>query len=216
MPRRDEIVPLEEAHAIGTRHGVPVIADAASQIYPLDYMTRNASEPDLTCFGSKYFGAPHSTGFVCGRKDLVDSVAAQGFIGYHTGGRIAIGRALKVDRQDVMAVVTALDAWFSMNHEDRLMENDRRLSGIRAKLQGIPGVTATVDQRKRYWGFTLLLKIGPDAGKTAAQVVKELDEGTPRILVETEGDDTVTVVAHTLNEGEEDIVADRLIEVLSG
>ena len=210
------VVTLEDAIGIAHGRGVPVIADAASQIYPLDYMTRNASEPDLTCFGSKYFGAPHSTGFVCGRKDLVDSVAAQGFIGYHTGGRIAIGRALKVDRQDVMAVVTALDAWFSMNHEDRLMENDRRLSGIRAKLQGIPGVTATVDQRKRYWGFTLLLKIGPDAGKTAAQVVKELDEGTPRILVETEGDDTVTVVAHTLNEGEEDIVADRLIEVLSG
>ena len=210
------VVSLEDAIEIAHGKNVPLIADAASQIYPLDYMTRNAGKPDLTCFGAKYFGAPHSTGFVCGRRDLVDSVVAQGFIGFHTGGRIAIGRPLKVDRQDVMAVVTALESWFSTNHEDRLMENDRRLSGIQSRLRGISGVTARVDQRERYWGFTLLVKVGPDAAKTADQVVKELEEGTPRILVETEGDDTVTVVAHTLNEGEEDIVADRLVEVLSG
>ena len=210
------VVSLETAIRIAHDHDVPVIGDGASQIYPLDYFRRNAQAPDLACFGAKYFGAPHSTGFVCGKKDLVDAVSAQGFIGFHTGDRTAIGRPLKVDRQDVIAVVTALDAWFSMNHEDRLLENDRRLSAMQVKLRGIANVETKVVQHQKFWGFTLHVVVDTVAlGKSVQEVVRELDQGTPRILVDTEGDNTITANAHTLNEGEDDIVVDRLREALT-
>ena len=210
------VVSLEDAAKIAHSKNVPVIVDAASQIYPLDYFRRNAQTGDLTCFGGKYFGAPHSTGFVCGRKDLVDSVVAQGFIGFHTGGRIAIGRPLKVDRQDVVAITTALKAWFTMNHEDRLMENDRKLSALKAQLEGIPHIDAKVVQNKRFWGFNLHVAIDTERlGKTAQQIAGELEQGNPRVLVDTEGDNTITAAAHTLNPGEEAILADRLTAVLT-
>ena len=41
------VVSLEEAVRIAHAHGVPVIADGASQIYPLDYFCRNAQSADL-------------------------------------------------------------------------------------------------------------------------------------------------------------------------
>ncbi len=70
---------------------------------------------------------------------------------------------------------------------------------------------------KGYWGSTL--KVVVDArslGKTAAEVAKELFDGDPSIRVSTEGDDTVTVNAHALNEGEETVVAERLRDALIG
>ena len=60
----DSVVGLEEKVDIAHGHGVPVIADAAAQIYPLDYLRRNAQSADLVCCGGKYMGAPHSMGFV--------------------------------------------------------------------------------------------------------------------------------------------------------
>ena len=108
QPDWDEsVVSLEETVGIAHDRGIKVIADAASQIYPLDYMRNNATGADLVCFGAKYLGAPHDTGFVWGTKDLIDAVSANGFIGFHTGGRRAIGRAYKVTRQGIVAVITS-------------------------------------------------------------------------------------------------------------
>ena len=81
----DSVLSLDEVVRIAHENDVPVIADAASQNYPLDYMIGNANAADLVCFGAKYFGAPHSTGFLCGKKELVDAAIANGFIGFHTG-----------------------------------------------------------------------------------------------------------------------------------
>ena len=88
-------VSLEDTVEIAHSHGIPVIADAAAQIYPLDYLRRNAQSADLVCFGGKYMGAPHSAGFLCGRKDMVQAAAAHGFIGPRPLGR---GMKMGTDR----------------------------------------------------------------------------------------------------------------------
>jgi len=51
-------------------------------------------------------------------------------------------------------------------------------------------------------------------GKSANDVFEELLDGSPRIRTAVEGDDTITVNVHTLNEGEENVIADRLRELL--
>ena len=154
-------------------------------------------------------------GFVCGSKELVDAVAANGFIGFHTGGRRAMGRAYKVTRQGIVAVIAALDEWFTMNHEDRLLAIDSRLTSMESGLRGMQNAESSVVQHDRFWGSTLHVKIDPATGKTAEGVLKELDEGNPRIWANSVGDDTVTFNAHTLNPGEEDIIVQRLREIVS-
>lgn len=211
----DSVVSLEETVRIAHEHDVKVIADAASQIYPLDYMLKNAQSADLVCFGAKYLGAPHDTGFVCGTKELVDAVAANGFIGFHTGGRRAMGRAYKVTRQGIVAVIAALDEWFTMNHEDRLIAIDSRLTHMETGLRGMQNAEPKVIQNDRFWGATLHVKVDPAAGMTAQDVLDKLDEGNPRIWANSVGDDTVTFNAHTLNPGEEDIIVQRLREIIS-
>jgi L-seryl-tRNA(Ser) seleniumtransferase len=213
----ESVLTLEQAVEIAHDAGVPVIADAAAQIYPLDYFRRNAQAADIACFGAKYMGAPQSSGFLCGKKELVDAAAAQGFIGFHTGGFRAIGRPLKVTRDGVVAVVAAVRAWLTMDHESRLLAIEERLAAIQRRLSGTPNVaTDLVHNPRHYWGSSLNVVLDTGTlGRNAEEVAAELDAGDPRIWVTAEGEDTIIVRAHELREDEEAIVADRLRAALT-
>ncbi len=210
QPDQGNAVPLEEAVEIAHRHNVLAIADGAAQIHPLDYFRRNAQSADLVCFGGKYFNAPHSTGFVCGKKDLITEVTAHGFIGPRP-----IGRGMKVDRQEIIGFVTAIDTWFTMDHEKRSREQDSKYAVIAQALEGICGVSTEIVPKKSHTLSDLHVTFDPKTvGKNAEQVSSELDAGNPRIRVPTQGDDTITINAYTLNVGEEFIIANRLRSLL--
>ena len=206
---------IEDVVRIAHGKGVPVIADAAAQNYPAEVFRGNAQAADLVCFGAKYLGAPHSTGFVCGKKDLIDAVVAQGFIAFQTDGGNSIGRPMKVDRNGVIAVTTAVKTWLTMNHEDRLMGVEAKLSTVQHGLRGIPNLKTDLQQVAQYWGFSLVLNLDTEAlGKTAQAVADELADGDPRIFLTADDDSTITVNAHALNDGEEEIVAEHLRNAL--
>ena len=205
-------VSLEEAVEIAHRNNVLAIADSAAQIYPLDYFKRNAQCADLVCFGGKYFNAPHSTGFVCGRQDLIDEVTAHGFIAPRP-----LGRGMKVDRQEIVGLLTAIDNWFSTDHDQRSKDQDARYDAISQVLDGIPGVSTEIVHAERSHTLSSLHVTVDEAtvGRNAEQVNDALEAGTPRIRANAAGD-AVVINAYTLREGEELIVANRLKEVLAG
>ena len=208
-PDQGKAMPLQQVVKIAHSHNVPVISDAAAQIYPLDYFRRNAQAADLVCFGGKYFNAPHSAGFACGRKDLIEAVSAHGFIGPRP-----IGRGMKLDRQEIIGLVTAIDEWFAMDHEKRSEEQDARYDAITQELSGIQNVSTKIVRIKGHMLSTLHVVIDT---KTlgAQQVVRQLDEGTPRIKVGAAGSDTITINAYTLNEGHEYMIAKALKSLLT-
>ena len=78
------------------------------------------------------------TGILCGRKDLIDAAFLHSFIGYETSPYDTIGRPLKVDRQEVIAVVVALREWFSMDHEARLSAYKRKAEELLSNLERHP------------------------------------------------------------------------------
>ena len=98
----DEMAPLEEVVRIGRKHSVSVIVDGAGQTFPVSKMRWTVQAADLVCMGAKYIGGPNSAGYVCGRKDLIEAVDLQGFIGFDELGQKGIhggiGRAYKIDR----------------------------------------------------------------------------------------------------------------------
>ena len=241
QPEDSTLVSQQAAVKLAHAHGIPVIADAAAQIYPVDYLLANARSADLVCFGAKYFGAPTSSGVVCGKRELVEAVAGHGYIAFQNqpDGQRAFGRPMKVDRQSVIAVIAALKTWLTMNHEDRLMDIDSRLSSIQRQLSGILHVSTEIVNSGHYWGNGLHVVLDTKAlGKTAEEVAIELDAGNPRIWVGLGAgdsgdrlhgfqggnyqhdprlsDDTFVINVHALNEGEDQIVAERVRSVLTG
>ena len=64
---------------VAHRRRVPVIVDAANQVPPLENLRRFIAEgADLVAMsGGKAFRGPQSSGFLCGRRDLVASALLQ-------------------------------------------------------------------------------------------------------------------------------------------
>ena len=215
-PIDDAIVSLEDTVALSRSRGVTALADACSQIYPLDYFRRCAQSADLVTFGAKYMGAPHSAGFVCGKRDLIDAVSAQSFVTYHYDGGRAVGRAMKIDRHEIIGVVTAIEDWFTMDHEERILEYEARFAVIDDALGDVDGVSTRRIEVPHYVPYMMLVDVDESVvGKTAEQVRVELDNGSPRIWVGAE-DGSLRVVVNCMSDEETAVVAERLREALGG
>jgi L-seryl-tRNA(Ser) seleniumtransferase len=202
---------------IARRHGVAVLADAAAEVHPLERMTWLAGRSgiDLVCFGAKYFGSVQSTGVLCGRQDLVEAAYMHGFIGYETYENRAIGRGYKVDRQEIAATVVALREWFAADHAARFAQQERRIQTIARALEGLPGVTAEPTWPRQGASMQLRVSLAPASRVTISAVEQRLREGTPSIWVRVDGD-VMNIVVHTLQDGEDAIVGERLRQVLTG
>ena len=179
---KDKAVSLKKTLEIAHNNNIPVIADAASQIYPIDYMLETAQSADLVCFGAKYFGAPHSSGLVVGKKEYIDKVKAQSFIAYQLEGRNAMGRPMKLDRQEVIGATVALEQWVNMNHEDRINEYVTKQETIKNIIGSVNGITAEIVEIPTFHGYSLKVSVDPSV-ISVDKLVDELANGSPRIMV---------------------------------
>ena len=209
----DSVVSYVDAVEVAHKHDVPLIGDCAAQNYPLEYFRTTAQTADLACIGGKYIGAPHSTGFVAGKKVLVDVVVSHGFI----ASPMSFGRGMKLDRQEIIGLVAAIEDWFTMNHEDRLMRYTDRFSVIEQGLAGILAVREIkIEPNDDFTLVGMAVVLATEAlGRSASDVVKELDNGVPRVRVASRENDTIVLNAHNLSEGEDAIIADTLRNLLT-
>jgi seryl-tRNA(Sec) selenium transferase len=145
-----------------------------------------AAGADLIAYAAKYFGAPNASGFLAGKRELVEAAAAQGFIAFEHGFHAAIGRPLKLDRQVIIAIVVALQERLATDHEARLRNNDRKAQTIARAIRGLAGVTVT--QRPDPPARATSLQVCIDrtkVGKSVAELGRTLESGYPAVWVGT-------------------------------
>jgi L-seryl-tRNA(Ser) seleniumtransferase len=213
---RPGTVPLAETLALAHERGVPVLVDAASQIYPVERMrswTRRGA--DLVGFGAKYFGAPQSAGLLCGRADLVASAARQGFIGFERGGHRPLGRPLKLDRGEIVATSVALREWVTADHGARIARIGARVDALARAFQGLPGVAAEPVPDVEFGAPWLRLRVDPAGGRSAGALAMQLEAGEPRIVADV-SEDAIGFNLATVAEGDEAVIAARVRLVLAG
>jgi L-seryl-tRNA(Ser) seleniumtransferase len=204
---------IELAHA----RNVAVIVDAAGRVYPLErFKSYTRLGADVVAFGAKYIGALNASGILCGRADLVAAATLQGFIGFETAAwEKSWGRPLKVDRQTIVAVVTALREWLDTDHDARLAGYERRLQAIASELDGAPGLQLSITRDEGPAPRVLRLQVDASRARLdVAGIVQGLWSGTPAIAVNRDGDSAVLVNPVTLREEDDGIVASRLGELL--
>jgi len=216
-PVNPNIPSLKDTVDFARSKGIPALADACSQIYPLEYFRENAQSADLVTFGGKYVGAPHSSGFVCGKADLIEAITHQSFVAYHYDGSKAVGRAMKIDRHAIVGLVAGVEDWFTMNHEERILGYESRFQTFENILNNIPNVKTERTEIHHYVPYYLRVHINSKRlGLTANDIKIKLDSGYPRIWVADIDENTIGISIHTLNEEEDEIVANRLNDVLIG
>jgi L-seryl-tRNA(Ser) seleniumtransferase len=210
------VLPFETVAAIAKKRGLRILVDAAAIVYPPARMRAYLDQgADLACFGAKYIGAPNSSGILAGRKDLVEAAFLQSFVGFESSASRSVGRPMKLDRQEIVAVVVALRDWISMDHEQRLAEHQRRAQVVMQGLEGIPHVTAEWSPDEGGLAHGVMVSLDEAAlGKTGDQIREALRTGSPSIWTRGSGSSVRVNVAHLVG-GEEEIVVARLRELLS-
>ncbi len=99
-------VRLEDLVARARPLGIPVLVDAASEHIerPSPYLTRGA---DMVIYsGGKFLRGPQTSGLLLGRKDLIQAAWR------NASPHQAFARGMKVSKEDVIGVLTALEIWF--------------------------------------------------------------------------------------------------------
>ncbi|GAG98990.1 unnamed protein product, partial [marine sediment metagenome] len=125
-----------------------------------------------------------------------------------------IGRGYKLDRQEIVALVVALQRWMKMDHiKERLQPARRRRTNLMDALWKVPGVTLNV-QPYRYHvvGLQITLDKTPDE---TAEIVDNLRNGDPAIWVRRRRESTIMMNTLFLDDGEEKVIVDRVKELLS-
>jgi L-seryl-tRNA(Ser) seleniumtransferase len=206
------VVPLDKVIQVGKQHNIPIIVDAAGQVYPVERLKAyTGMGADLVGYGAKYFGAPNSTGVLCGKKNLVQAAARHGFIGFEASPHRTFGRPMKLDRQEIVAVVVALREWMTMDHQARFEGYARRVQQLQDALDRVPHLELAPDGNP-VTGLRIVLDQSA-LEKTAAEIAAGLKAGNPSIWVRAH-QDAIIVSVGTIIDGDERVIANRLRDIL--
>jgi L-seryl-tRNA(Ser) seleniumtransferase len=229
-------IPLPQVAEIAHAHGLPVIVDAAASLPPRANLRRFIAEgADLVSFsGGKAIGGPQASGVLAGRRDLIASVALQHQdmdvrpeTWYERGmlqsGVLAgvphqgFGRSMKVGREEIVGLVTALQRYAAGDDEQDLACWNRLLDIVEDCLGEVPDVQVRRDLVKNQCMPMLRLDLDESRlGFTAYDALNRLLSGDPPIAVAESRAEfgTLMVNPHGLTEREAATVGDRLREVL--
>jgi L-seryl-tRNA(Ser) seleniumtransferase len=150
--------PLAEVVRLAHARGLPVLVDAAGELPPRSNLRDLiGAGADLVAFsGGKAIRGPQATGILCGRRDLISSAALQMLdlddhpelweppAGLILRERLpglprqGIGRALKTSKEQIAALLVALELFASGAYDAELDAMRRRLESVAAALAGLP------------------------------------------------------------------------------
>jgi D-glucosaminate-6-phosphate ammonia-lyase len=190
---------VERAHA----HHLPVLVDAAGELPPRSNLKAIAATgADLVVFsGGKAIRGPQATGILCGRRDLVGPAALQmldmddhpalwrppqelidrsKFSGMPRHG---MGRGFKVSKEQIAALLTALQQFAAGDYDREVSSARHRLETI-AKALVQSSSQCQIEQSHPECLPILEIKLDePALGRTAFEVCQNLRNGSPSCYV---------------------------------
>ena len=204
----------EEFAQLGKKLAIPTLNDAAADVPPVDNLWKYTGMGfDLVAFsGGKGIRGPQSAGLLLGRKPLIAAARLNG-----PPNSDSIGRGMKVNKEEMLGMLVALELYVNRNHEQERREFDKRAETIQKSAAEVPGVKAEVFVPE-IANHVPHVRISWDAaakGMTPADVVKILRDGEPSIGARSEGA-AIVVGVFMMRPGEEKIVARRMRQALSG
>jgi len=221
----DAPIGREDWIRIAHQHNVPCFNDAAADVPPISNLWNYTHMGfDLVAFsGGKGMRGPQCTGLLLGRKDLIDSARLN-----NSPNSNAVGRGLKVAKEDVIGMVAAVD-WF-LSQDDAAMEAEfrKRANRIAEHVKTVPTVETTIFIPSVANHVPHLL-VTYDPGRvrtTGIEVMQKMRDGKPRIELNPGtggapasaglpgGENTIIVGVWMLQPGEDVVVGRRLREVL--
>lgn len=204
-------IKAEEWVALGKKHKVPTMIDAAADVPPVENLTKFVKMGfDMVVFsGGKNIRGPQSAGLLFGRKDLIDAARLN-----TSPYSDSVGRGCKVNKEEILGMMIALETYMKRDHAADMKEADKRLKYIADMLRSTPTLTTDI-QMPPIANHLPHLHIKWDQSKiTAKEVVKKLRDGDPSIEVVPGSNEELVINTWVAQPGDAEIVAKRLREIL--
>ena len=205
-------IPDHEFVRLGKKHGVPTFNDAAADVPPVENLWKYTKMGfDLVTFsGGKGIRGPQSAGLLLGRKDLI----AAARLNAPPNGN-AIGRGMKVNKEEMLGMLAALELYVKKDHDAERRDFDERADAIRKAATAVPGVEAEifVPEVANHVPHVRITWDPVEVGVTPQDAVAALRDGEPSIRVRPSRED-ITVGVWMMRPGEHTVVARRIREVL--
>ena len=202
----------EEFARLGRKHAIPTMNDAAADVPPVDNLWKyTAMGFDLVAFsGGKGIRGPQSAGLLLGRKDLI----AAARLNSSPNGN-AIGRGMKVNKEELVGMLAALERFVRLDHSAEGREFERRADEIRRSAASVSGVKAEifVPEVANHVPHVRVTWDAASARRAPAAIVRAMQEGEPSIAIRSEGD-ALVVGVWMMEPGDAKIVARRLQQEL--
>ena len=201
----------EEFVKLGLKHSIPTLNDAAADVPPLENLWKyTAMGFDLVAFsGGKGIRGPQSAGMLLGKKPLVAAARQNG-----SPNGNAIGRGMKVNKEEMVGMLAALELFVGKDHAREGREFERRADEIRKSAAAVTGVKAEVFVPEVANHVPhVRVTWDPSKGLKAATVVRAMQDGEPSIAIRAE-EEALVIGVWMMQAGEEKIVARRLRQEL--
>ena len=204
----------EEFVALGKKHNVPTFNDCSADVPPVGNLTKYIKMGyDLVTYsGGKGMCGPQSAGILAGRKDLIEAARLN-----TSPYSDSIGRGQKVNKEEILAMMVALESFMKRDHDADAREREKRNKIILDSFAGLPSVTHEiiippianhVPHLHIRWDQTKL-KISP------LDVMKQMRDGDPSIEVTpSTNKEQLVINVWMLQPGEAQIVAKRLRAIM--
>jgi uncharacterized pyridoxal phosphate-dependent enzyme len=135
----DGSIPFETIMELASPRNIPVMVDAASEHIdrPCPWLSRGA---DMVVYsGGKFLQGPQVSGLLLGKERCIRAAWANA--SPHQG----LGRPMKVSKEDIIGVVTALEYWFAeRDHAAERVTWQTDLETIARRLSGVGGVETSI------------------------------------------------------------------------
>lgn len=170
---------LEEIVARVKPLGIPVLVDAASEHLqrPSPWLLRGA---DMVIYsGGKFLRGPQTSGLLLGNKKLVQAAWR------NASPHQAFGRPMKVSKEDVIGVLTAVEYWLEERDaaaELRHWHDD--LAVIAGQIDTVPGASSAVVAPKGVVRVPVLRVRWDGIALDGMGLRQRLLDGTPRIMTD--------------------------------
>lgn len=197
---QENMISLDRCIALCQKHQVPVIVDAAAEE---DLKLYIAAGADLVTYsGGKAFGGP-TVGFIAGREALIAACEMQ-FVG--------IARPMKVGKEAIAGLLSALEAYTNTDSKQRGLELKRINSIIMQGLAGCRSFDLSLKPDEAGRPFERVAVRAAGNGFEVRELVSFLVGGSPSIRTRNHHLDQgiVLVDPRELNEEDAGVIVDRL------
>ena len=205
-------IPLDQCLAVTKKAGVPVLIDAANMLPPWSNIPKLGTlGVDLIAIsGGKHMRGPQCSGILAGRKDLIRAALLNS-----SPNSDSLGRPMKAGREEIVGCWLACEKYAKLDFDALDRESERQAAFLMEQFQRIKGLTAekTPFDRTRRVHRVKVTWDESNLGLNARQVMQELRNGEPRIVVLRANPQGIEFTVFMNDSGDEKLAARRMKEI---